>query len=305
MSARAWAVFGAVSVLWGFPYLLIKVAIDGGMPPLALAWSRIALGAAVLLTIAWRSGTLPALRSRAGWVFAFAICEITIPFPLIALGEQTIASSTAAIVIATTPLLVALLAIRFDPAERVGAERLLGLLVGLSGVIALVGLDVGGHSGEALGLLAVFVAAAGYACGAMLLRRHLSQLDPVATIGAALGIATLLLAPFAAFSFPAASPDAGALASTVVLGLLATALALVLMAQLIASVGSSRAVVVTYVNPVIALGLGIVFLDESPGAGTLAGLALILAGSWLATGGRLRPGRGDGEEVAAVTEGSV
>src|SRR6478735_3592672 len=101
MSRSSWGVFGAISVLWGFPYLLIKIAIEGGMPPIALAWTRIAIGAVILLAIAWRAGTLPVLRTRAGWLCVFALAEIVIPFPLIALGEQTIASSTAAIMIAT------------------------------------------------------------------------------------------------------------------------------------------------------------------------------------------------------------
>ncbi len=258
------------------------------MPPLALAWARIALGAAVLLPIAWRAGTLGALRSRAGWLCVFALVEIAIPFPLIALGEQTIESSTAAIVIATTPLLVALLAVRFESAERVDAGRLLGLLIGFGGVIALVGADVGG---EGLGILAVSGAALGYAFGAMLLRRHLAELDSVASMGAALGIATLVLAPLAALSLPGADPSASAIGSVFVLGLLATALALALMAELISTVGAGRAVVVTYVNPVIALALGVIFLSESPGPASIAGLALILAGSWLSTGGKLTPRR--------------
>jgi drug/metabolite transporter (DMT)-like permease len=292
MSGRAWALFAAVSVLWGFPYLFIKIAVDGGMPPLALAWARIALGAAVLVPIAWRAGTLGALRSRARWLAVFAVAEIAIPFPLIALGERTIESSTAAIVIATTPLIVALLAVRFDPAERVGASRLVGLVVGFAGVIALVGADLGG---EGLGILAVGGAAVGYACGAMLLRSQLSDLDPVASMGAALAIATVLLAPFAAFAFPGADPSAGAIGSVLVLGLLATALALALMADLISTVGAGRAVVVTYVNPVIALLLGVIFLGESPGPGSIVGLLLILAGSWLSTGEGMPPGRTRGE----------
>ena len=299
MSARAWALFAAVSVLWGFPYLFIKIAIDGGMPPLALAWARIALGAAVLLPIAWRAGTLGALRSRAKWLLVFALVEIAIPFPLIAIGEQTIESSTAAIVIATAPLLVALLAIRIEPSERVDAGRLLGLLIGFGGVVALVGANLGG---EGLGILAVAGAALGYACGALLLRRHLAELDSVASMGAALGIATVVLAPFAAFTLPGADPSAGAIGSVLVLGLLATALALALMAELISTVGAGRAVVITYVNPVIALFLGVIFLSESPGAGALVGLVLILAGSWLSTGGRPSPRRYPSRVRSSATE---
>ena len=292
MSARAWAAFAAVSVIWGVPYLFIKIAVEGGMPPLVLAWSRIVMAAVVLLMIAWRAGTLASLRGRWRWLAAFAAAEIAIPFPLIATGEQRIASSTAAIVIATAPFFVAALALRFEPAERVDGRRLSGMVVGFLGVVTLVGLDLATGSGELLGLAAVFVASFGYATGAMLLSRHLSDLDPIAAMGACLAIAGVALTPLAATTLPESMPSDGALASVVVLGLLCTATALVLMAVLIDEAGPGRAAVITYVNPVIAVGLGVVFLGESPGAGAIAGLLLILAGSWLATDGRLPPGFG-------------
>jgi drug/metabolite transporter (DMT)-like permease len=283
MSRRAWGAFAAVSVLWGLPYLFIKIADDGGMPPLVLAWSRVVLGAAILLTIAWRAGTLPSLRGRAPWLAAFALAEIAIPFPMIAVGEQHVASSTAAIVIATVPLLIAILSLRFEPTERVEGRRLLGLLVGLAGVAALVGVDVSGHGAELLGVGAVLIAACGYATGPLILKRGLSDLDPIATMGACLAIAAAIITPFAAFDLPSAAPSAGAFVSVVVLGIFCTALALVLMAILIDAAGPARASIITYINPVIALALGIAFLGESPGAGSLVGLALILAGSWLST----------------------
>lgn len=290
MNARAWVAFALVSVLWGFPYLFIKIAIDGGMPPILLAWARVALGALVLVAIAWRAGTLAPLRAKRKWILVYAVIEIVFPFPLIAAGEQTVASSTAAIVIATAPLMAATLAIRFEPSERADGSRLTGLLVGLAGVVALVGLDLSGNGGELLGILAIFGAAFGYATGAMVLRRHLAELDPIASMGASLSLAALALTPFAALSVPAASPTLGALGSVAILGLLSTAAALALMALLITEVGPGRALVVTYVNPVIAVGLGVVFLGETPGAGAIAGLLLILAGSWLSTGGGLPPG---------------
>jgi drug/metabolite transporter (DMT)-like permease len=289
MSRRAWGAFAAVSVLWGLPYLFIKIAGDGGMPPLDLAWLRIALGAAVLVAIAWRTGTLPSLGGHLPWLVAFAIAELAIPFPMIAVGEEHVASSTAAIVIATVPLIIALLSLRLEPSERVTGRRLLGLLVGFAGVAALVGLDVSGDSGELLGIGAVLVAAVGYATGPLILKRHLAGLDPIAMMGACLVIAAVLLTPLAVIDLPASAPTAGAFASVVVLGVFCTALALVLMAILIGEAGPSRASVITYINPVIALALGVVFLAEEPGAGALVGLALILAGSWLATAGP-RPG---------------
>jgi drug/metabolite transporter (DMT)-like permease len=283
MSRRAWGAFAAVSVLWGLPYLFIKIADDGGMPPLDLAWLRIALGAVVLVAIAWRAGTLPSLRGHWPWLLAFAVAEIAIPFPMIAAGETHVASSTAAIVIATVPLIIALLSLRFEPSERVTGGRLLGLLVGFAGVAFLVGVDVSGDGGELLGVGAVLIAACGYATGPLILKRKLADLDPIAMMGACLVIAAVLLTPLAAIDLPSSTPTAGAFASVVVLGIFCTALALVLMAILIGLAGPSRASVITYINPVIALALGVVFLSEEPGAGALVGLALILVGSFLST----------------------
>jgi drug/metabolite transporter (DMT)-like permease len=285
MSRRAWGAFAAVSVLWGLPYLFIKIADDDGMPPLDLAWGRIALGAALLVAVAWRAGTLPSLRGRGLWLLAFAVTEIAIPFPMIAAGETRVASSTAAIVIASVPLIIALLSLRFEPSERVVGARLLGLLVGLAGVAFLVGVDVSGGGGELLGVGAVLIAACGYASAPLILKRKLADLDPTAMMAACLVIAAVLLTPFAAIDLPSSAPSAGAFASVVVLGIFCTALALVLMAILIGAAGPARATVITYINPVIALALGVVFLSEEPGAGALVGLALILVGSWLATAG--------------------
>lgn len=285
MSSRAWLAFAAISLLWGIPYLFIKIAVDGGLPPLLLAWGRIALGAAVLLAIAWRAGTLAPLRGRGRWLLAYAIAELAIPFPMIAFGEERVASSTAAIVIATAPLIVAGLALRFEPGDRVDGHRLAGLLLGLCGVAALVGIDVAGSASELLGVACVFAAACGYAIGPMVLKRHLADLDPIASMGTCLAIAGIVLAPLAAAALPSADPSGGALASVAVLGLLCTALALVLMAVLVDEAGPGRALVITYVNPVIAVVLGIVFLGEEPGPGAIVGLAAILAGSWLATRG--------------------
>jgi drug/metabolite transporter (DMT)-like permease len=290
MSARAWAIFGAVSVLWGIPYLFIKVAVDDGVPPAFLAWVRVILAAALLLAIAWRAGSLPTLRGHWPWLAVFAVAEITIPFPLIAAGEQHVASSLAAIIIATAPLFVALLAIRFDASERVRGRRLAGLLIGLSGVVALVGIDVAGQGDELLGALAILVAAFCYAIGPMVLKRHFAGLDQRASMGAALAIAAVLLTPAVALDPPTAPIPGEAIASLIVLGILCTAAAFVLYGMLIAEVGAGRALVITYINPVVAVGLGVAILGERPGAGAIAGLLLILAGSWLSTDGRLPPG---------------
>jgi drug/metabolite transporter (DMT)-like permease len=283
-STRAWTIFAAASVIWGIPYLFIKVAVDGGVPPAFLAWVRVVLGAVLLLGICWRIGLLGTVRGRLRWIALFALFELVGPFPLIAAGEQRVDSSLAAIIIASAPLFVALLALRFDASERVGGRRLVGLFVGLAGVAALVGVDVAGESDELLGAAALVTAALGYAAGPMVLKRHLSDLDPRVTMAMALTVASVVLTPAALVGPPDEVPPGDALAALAVLGVVCTALGLVVYGMLVAEVGPGRAVVITYVNPVVALGLGIVVLDERPGVGALLGLALILVGSWLSTG---------------------
>lgn len=290
MTRRAWVAFAVASIIWGVPYLFIEIAVRHGVTPPALAWGRVTLGALVLLALAWRAGTLPSLRGRWRWLLAYAVAEICIPFPMLAFGESRVPSSLAAIMVATVPLIGAVLAMRFDHSERPTPVRAVGLLIGFCGVIALVGLDVAGHGGELLGIGAIMLTATGYAIGPMLVKHRMAGLDPRASQGAALAIAALLLAPVAALDPPHHVPTAGAIGSVVVLGLLCTAGGFVVYAILIGEAGSSRATVITYVNPVVAVGLGVALLGERPGAGAVAGLLLILAGGWLSTDGRLPPG---------------
>jgi drug/metabolite transporter (DMT)-like permease len=298
MSPRAWVAFAAVSTLWGMPYLFIKVAVDDGVSPVFLAWVRVVLGAAVLLALAWRAGTLGSLRGRWRWVAVFGVVEVSLPFPLIAAGEQHVASSLAAIIVAAAPLFVAMLALRFDAEERATGTRLAGLLLGLAGVVALVGIDVAGRTDELLGALAILLAAFCYAVGPMVLKRHLADLDPRASMGAALAVAALVLTPGVLADPPGAVPSGSALVALAVLGLFCTAAAFVFYGALVAEAGPGRALVITYIAPVVAVALGVAVLGEQPGAGAIAGLLLILAGSWLSTDGRLPPGL-----AAVVTAG--
>jgi drug/metabolite transporter (DMT)-like permease len=289
VSARAWVTFAAVSVLWGIPYLFIKVAVDE-LSPGFVAWGRVAIAAVILLPIAWKLGALRGLRDRAGAVVGYAACEIAVPFFLIAVGEQYISSSLASILISTMPLMVALLALRFVPGDRPTGLRLVGLFMGLAGVVALLGIDVGGDSNELLGAACVLVATMGYASATIIIERRLTDRHPLGPVSASLVLSTIVLAPLAAFSAPSSTPSGDAIASVIVLGVGCTALALVLFFLLIREAGPSRASVITYINPVVAVTLGVTLLDESLGPGSIAGLLLILAGSWLATDGRLPPG---------------
>jgi drug/metabolite transporter (DMT)-like permease len=305
MTRKAWIVFAAVSVIWGVPYLFIRIAVRHGVPPFALAWGRIALGAVVLLALAWQAGTLATLKGRWRWLAAYAVAEVTIPFPAIAFGETRISSSLAAIIVAAVPLIGALLALRFDHAERPTRIRFVGLLVGFAGVIVLVGVDVAGSARALLGTGVVLLAALGYAIGPMLIKHRMQRLDARAMMGASLAISAVILTPAAIIDAPSHTPSAGALASVAVLGVLCTAAGLVLLAVLVREAGTGRAMVITYINPVIAVALGVALLNERPGAGAVAGLLLILAGSYLSTGGKLpprvRPRRGVAQPAATRT----
>jgi drug/metabolite transporter (DMT)-like permease len=285
VSRRAWIAFATCSVLWGIPYYLIKIAVKHDSPAF-VAWARIALGAIVLLPVAWRVGALRGLRGHWRIIGLFALIEICIPFTLIPVGERYISSSLSAILIAAVPLTVALMTIRFDPAERVTGPRLLGLFVGLAGVLALVGVDVAGRPRELIGAGCMVIATIGYAGGPMLIRMRMSNLHPMGPVAASLGIAAVVLAPTGIAFAPGAVPPAKVIASLAVLGVACTAIALATMFFLVSEAGPSRASIITYVNPVIAVFLGVAFLGESLGAASVAGLLLILAGSWLATGGR-------------------
>ena len=290
MSPRGWLLFASMSVIWGVPYLFIKIAVED-LSAGFVAWSRVAMAAAVLLPIAWRTGALRGLSLR--WLAAFALVEITIPFPLIAFGEEHLSSSLTAILIAAVPLMVAFLALRFDHSERPSRTRLVGMIVGIAGVTALVGIDVVGSTAELIGAAAILVATMGYAAGPMIVKNRFASADPIGPIAGALGIATLFLLPLALAGLPTEAPSDDALASLLVLGFVCTAIAFLVFFRLITEVGPGRATVITYVNPVVALALGVAILGESVTAGAVVGLLLILAGSWLSTDGRLPPGLGE------------
>lgn len=289
MSPRAWAAFWAMSLIWGLPYFFIKVAVDE-LSPGFVAWSRVVLAVAIVLPLAWRLGALQGLRGHGAPLAAFATVEVAAPFFLISFGERYIASSLTGILISAVPLTVALLAVRFVPAERPDLMRLIGLIVGFGGVLILLGVDVAGSSLELLGGACVLLATLGYALGPLIVNRRLSTLDPRGAVAVALVIATVMLAPAALVSAPRSMPSGEAMASILALGVICTALGMILFFYLIAQAGPTRATVITYINPAVAVILGVAFLDEPIGLAAVAGLLLILAGSWISTGGPTPPG---------------
>ncbi len=285
MSARAWLAFAALGVIWGVPYFFIKLAVQE-MSPWVVAWSRITLAALVLLPVAWRRGALHALGAHKLPIVAFGLIEFVIPFSAISIGERWIDSSVTGILIASVPLTVRVIGRFFGLHEPLGKWRLVGLLLGFLGVALLLGFgNISGPLGWA-GAGCMLLAAACYAVGPLIIQRHLKELDSFGPIAASLLFSSLVLLAPALATFPVARPSALALTSIVILGLVCTALAMLLMFYLVSHAGASRASVITYINPAVATLLGVLVLNERLGTGGLVALALILVGSWLATRGR-------------------
>ncbi|MGO8830403.1 MAG: DMT family transporter [Steroidobacteraceae bacterium] len=297
MTWRSWMAFAALGLIWGVPYLLVKLAVPE-LSPLVIAWGRVALGTAVLLPIACKRGALRPLGRHKVALFAFAVVEFVVPFSMIALGERWVSSSVTGILIATVPLWVVLLARLFGVREHLGSLRLAGLAVGFIGVVALLGLGtISGILGWA-GVGCMLLASVGYAMGPLIIQRHLKGLDAFGPLAASLLIATAVLLVPAALTSPGRLPTVRALASVFVLGIACTALAMLLMFYLVNHAGASRASLITYINPAVATLLGVWLLDEHLGAGGITAFALILLGSWLAS-------RGAGQPIGAGREGGI
>ncbi len=289
MTRKGWLLFISMSVVWGIPYLFIKIAVRE-LDPSVVVFARVGIAAAILLPIAVNRKVLRKVRERWFTIAALACVQIVGPFLLIGFGEQHISSSLTSLLIAADPLLVVLFALRFDPSERVSGLRLVGLLVGMGGVVVLLGLDVGGDEQRLLGAVLVLLAAAGYAASALLIKRPvIAALPSLGVVTIMCVTATIVLLPLALTRLPSKIPNLEVIVSLLVLGVICTALAYLLFFALVAEVGASRGTVITYVNPAVAVFLGVTLLGESLNAAIIMGFLLIIVGSWLSTGGTLPP----------------
>jgi drug/metabolite transporter (DMT)-like permease len=281
VSRRGWILFAAMCVIWGIPYLLIKVGV-GALSPASLVLVRTGLAAVLLLPIAAARGELRVLLPCWKPLVAYTVAELTVPWLFLSSAEQRLSSSLAGLLVAAVPLVGVVLARIAGDAERLGARRLIGLLVGLGGVAVLVWGDFGG--GNAVAFAEMAVVAIGYALGPFILSRSLSELPGLGVVAVSLALTAVLYLPVGIAQLPARWPSGRVLAAILVLAVVCTAIAFLLFFALIDEVGPVRATVITYVNPAVAVALGVAFLSE-PFTPTIAiGSVLILAGSVLATG---------------------
>jgi drug/metabolite transporter (DMT)-like permease len=297
MDRRSWVLLGLLAAIWGASYLFIKIGLEDFSPAMVV-FLRTLLAAAVLAPLALRRRALAGLAARWWPLVVLAAVQVAGPFLLISWGEEEISSSLAGILVASAPILTALLAIFVDHDERVTRVGGLGIGIGIVGVALLLGVDVGGDSAALVGGLAVVLASLGYAIGGFYLKARFKGTQPIGVVTATMFASALLALPLALANFPSDTPDAGPVAAMAALGAGGTGIAFVIFYTLIANVGPTKASIVAYVAPVFAVIYGVTFRDEPFTVGTVAGMALILGGSWIAAQGRL-PGRTESEDDRA------
>ncbi len=294
-----------MSVVWGLPYLLIKVAVRD-LNPATVVGARTAIGAIVLLPLALRHGQLrPLLRA---WkpLLAYCVVEMAVPWWLLSDAERRLPSSLSGLLIATVPLIAVLLAALTGHVDRFDRRGVMGLVIGLGGVMVLLGFDVGTGDLGAVGM--VGLVAVGYAIGPLVASRYLGHLPSLGLSAVSLVAVAVVYAPVAVWQGPARFPAGTVVASVLLLGLVCTALAFVAFFELIKEIGPTRSTIITYLNPAVAVILGVVLLGERFTPGTGMGFVLILAGCWLATAPRgpvpASEGAGGHSGVGVASEGA-
>lgn len=277
----------ATAALWGASYMFIKVALDDDVSEGTIIFLRTLLGAFVLVPLALRAGALRPLLERGWWTLALALAQVIVPFALITWGENHIPSGLAGILIASSPLFVALTAVWVDQEERSSGWGLVGILLGMAGIVVLFGADLSGGTGELVGGLMLVGAALTYAFAVLIVKRGFTGVPPVGVAASTMVISSVAYLPLALATFPTEVPSTGAVASLVVLGAGGTGVAFLAFYTLIADVGPARASVIAYLAPLFSVTYGAVVLEETVTAGAVGGLVLVLAGSWLAAQRRL------------------
>jgi drug/metabolite transporter (DMT)-like permease len=284
VTRRGAALFALMSVVWGLPYYFIKIGVRH-LSPAMIVEGRTAIAAIVLLPFAIREGRMRGLIAAA-WkpLLAYTVVEIAVPWYLLSNAERRLPSSLSGLLVAAVPLISVILVALTGHADRMDRRGIGGLVVGLVGVGVLLGLDV--SPGDLGSVAQVGVVAVCYAIGPLVAARYFADESSLALSAVSLTlVAVAYLAP-AILTRPGQIPPGSAIASIVALGLVCTALAFVAFFELIKEMGPTRATVITYVNPAVAVILGVALLGEQFTVATGVGFALILVGCWVSTGPR-------------------
>lgn len=298
MTPRSTFLFVALALIWGIPYLLIKVAM-GELTPASLVFLRTSLGALFLLPFVLGRGRLRTLTVRWRPLLLYTVAELAIPWVLLSDVERRVDSSLAGLMVASVPLVGALLSRFTGGRDRLSGLEASGLGLGFAGVVILLGFNLG--AGDPWAIVEMLLVVVGYAVGPMVIARRLADLPVLDVVAASLVICAVGYAPVGIYQLPDSVPSPTVLGSVLGLGALCTAVAFVAFFKLIAEVGPTRATVVAYLNPAVAVLAGVLFLREPFTMTTVLGFVLILTGAWFATG-RARKAPVQGEPLPLPSE---
>jgi drug/metabolite transporter (DMT)-like permease len=304
VTRRGVLLFAALGIAWGIPYLLIKVAV-GEIDPAMVVFGRSALGALLLIPLAIYRKQVWLVLKRWGPLLAYTIIEIVIPWYFLSTAEIRLPSSTAGLLLAAVPLAAVAVAFFFGRPAKLTGINWLGILVGMLGVAALVGLDVAGSDLVAVGQIAIVVVC--YALGPAILSRWMSDLPGIGVVAVSLALTAIIYVPFVILTgvWPTEVPSVPVIVSVVLLAVVCSALAFLIMFALIAEIGPMRMTTITYVNPAVAIAAGALVLGERITVWTIVGFVLVLLGSYLVTRRRaavLTPADPDAAPVVADEE---
>jgi drug/metabolite transporter (DMT)-like permease len=282
MTRKSWIQFGIVGFLWGIPYLLIKVAVADIPPPLIVA-GRTLIGAAILIPIAMHKKTIMDAVRGIKYVLPYAVLEMVGPWILITSAEQEISSGLAGLLIATVPIFATIFTSMRGDHSVWQPKRIVGLIVGFIGIIALVGIESITGSSNPKAIAMVILAAILYAYAVLMVTSNLPGVDGVAINGLAMAITFLVYLPISIAAWPSNPVSFNAIASLIALGVFSTAIAFMLFFIVIVEIGPARGSLTTYVNTAVAVVLGIIILKEPITLGIIVGLPFVVLGSYLAS----------------------
>ena len=302
VSKRGWLLFISLGIIWGTPYLFIRIAVEDFSPAIVV-FGRVMIAALLLLPIAIHRGHASSLKTHWKGILAFAIIEMCLPFGALAVAEKQISSSLTGLLIAAVPIVNAIISRQIGLDSNWDARRIIGLLIGITGVGLLVGFDISAANYWAIAIC--FIAVLGYALGPIIITKLLSDVESIGVISWSLLVAGLIYLPLVirdivnnSWRAPGVSEiSTSAIASIIALGVLCSAIAFVVLFELIDEVGPTRTTVITYINPAVAIILGVVLLSEPLTLGIMVGFPVVLIGSVMATRKNAQP-----KEVIASAE---
>jgi drug/metabolite transporter (DMT)-like permease len=287
MSRKSTLIFALVGVLWGIPYLFIKVAVDEdtGYAPAIVVFGRVLIGAAILIPLAIRDRSIFDAFRGIKFVAFYALLEMVIPWILIGTAEQKISSGLAGLLIASVPIWSNLITYFQGDKDALKANRIVGIGIGFLGVVLIVGIETFTGSSDPLSILMVIIAAIAYSYAIIMIRNKLPDVSGIAINGVAMALTAIFYLPFTIALWPDHTVSPEATYSVIALGILSTGLAFAIFFSLIADIGPTRASLVTYWNTAIAVLLGVIILSEPLTVGLGIGLPLVMLGSWLVNRG--------------------